>query len=248
MEGIKPTLHRWGLPRAMKFDNGQPFADTTANMIPPLALWLLGIGIELIYNRPNSPQANAKVERCQGTSARWAEPGQMASAAQLKQRLEEVCYDHVFRYPTRVCGGNTRIVCFPELLQNPKPFQPEQFDLDKVMAAYEKSDRLLIFNNNGSATIGWGNVKSVNEKIYARLSNVSLEITGLRVEILSANAAYVSCKWKQTQENDGKLENASGRMTLVYKLIGKEWKIVHRHTSPDNPDASRPLFPSERTN
>lgn len=124
----------------------------------------------------------------------------------------------------------------------------KQVDLDKVMAAYEKSDRLLIFNNNGSATIGWGNVKSVNEKIYARLSNVSLEITGLRVEILSANAAYVSCKWKQTQENDGKLENASGRMTLVYKLIGKEWKIVHRHTSPDNPDASRPLFPSERTN
>lgn len=124
----------------------------------------------------------------------------------------------------------------------------KQVDLDKVMAAYEKSDRLLIFNNNGSATIGWENVRSVNEKIYARLSNVSLEITGLRVEMLSANTAYVSCKWKQSQENDGKLENASGRMTLVYKLIGKEWKIVHRHTSPDNPDASRPVFPSERTN
>ncbi|MBK6749466.1 MAG: nuclear transport factor 2 family protein [Pyrinomonadaceae bacterium] len=124
----------------------------------------------------------------------------------------------------------------------------KQVDLDKVMAAYEKSDRLLIFNNNGSATIGWENVRSVNEKIYARLSNVSLEITGLRVEMLSANTAYVSCKWKQTQENDGKLESASGRMTLVYKLIGKEWKVVHRHTSPDNPDATRPVFPSERTN
>ncbi|MGB5014506.1 MAG: nuclear transport factor 2 family protein [Pyrinomonadaceae bacterium] len=124
----------------------------------------------------------------------------------------------------------------------------KQVDLDKVMAAYEKSDRLLIFNNNGSATIGWENVRSVNEKIYARLSNVSLEITGLRVEMLSANTAYVSSKWKQTQENDGKLESASGRMTLVYKLIGKEWKVVHRHTSPDNPDATRPVFPSERTN
>ena len=116
------------------------------------------------------------------------------------------------------------------------------------MAAYKKSDRLLNFNNNGSATIGWENVRSVNEQIYARLSNVSLEITGLRVEMLSANTAYVSCKWKQTQENDGKLESASGRMTLVYKLIGKEWKVVHRHTSPDNPDATRPVFPSERTN
>jgi len=30
----------------------------------------------------------------------------------------------------------------------------KQVDVDKVMDSYEKSDRLLIFNNNGSATIG----------------------------------------------------------------------------------------------
>ena len=124
----------------------------------------------------------------------------------------------------------------------------KQVDVDKVMAAYEKSDRLLIFNNNGSATIGWDNVKKVNETIYAKLKNVSLEITGLRVEMLGTKAAYVSCKWIQSQENDGKLENASGRMTLIFKLIGKDWKISHRHTSPDKPDATRPVFPSERIN
>ena len=61
-EGLKPMLYSWGLPGAMKFDNGQPFADTAGNMIPPLALWLLGNGIEPIYNRPNSPRDNAKVE------------------------------------------------------------------------------------------------------------------------------------------------------------------------------------------
>ena len=124
----------------------------------------------------------------------------------------------------------------------------KQVDADKVMAAYEKSERLLIFNNNGSVTIGWDNVKSVNETIYAKLKNVSLEITGLRIEMLGAKSAYVSCKWIQSQENDGKLENASGRMTLIYKLIGKDWKITHRHTSPDKPDATRPVFPSERIN
>ena len=31
----------------------------------------------------------------------------------------------------------------------------KQVDAGKVMASYEKSDRLLIFNNNGTATIGW---------------------------------------------------------------------------------------------
>jgi ketosteroid isomerase-like protein len=119
-------------------------------------------------------------------------------------------------------------------------------DLNKVMGVYEKSPRLLVFNNNGTATQGWDEVKSVNEKIYAKLSNVTLDITGLRIEMLGKTAAYVTCKWKQTQENNGKLEDSSGRMTLVFKLIGKDWKVTHRHTSPDRPDATRPVFPSER--
>ncbi len=119
-------------------------------------------------------------------------------------------------------------------------------DLDKVMGVYEKSPRLLIFNNNGTATQGWDEVKSVNEKIYAKLSHVTLDVTGVRIEMLGPKAAYVTCKWKQTQENNGKMEESSGRMTLVFKLIGKDWKITHRHTSPDKPDATRPVFPSER--
>lgn len=122
----------------------------------------------------------------------------------------------------------------------------KQVDAAKVMSTYEKSDRLLVFNNNGSATIGWENVKSNVEASYAKVSNVTLDITGLRVELLGKTAAYVSCKWKQTQENNGTVENSAGRMTLVFKLVGKEWKITHRHTSPDRPDASRPVFPSER--
>jgi len=116
------------------------------------------------------------------------------------------------------------------------------------MASYEKSDRLLIFNNNGSATIGWENVRSNVTSSYAKVANVTLDVTGLRVEMLGKTAAYVTCKWKQSQEYEGKLENAAGRMTLSFRLIGKDWKIIHRHTSPDRPDATRPVFPSEREN
>lgn len=122
----------------------------------------------------------------------------------------------------------------------------KQADVDKVMSTYEKSDRLLIFNNNGSATIGWENVKSNVAASYAKVSNVTLDVTGLRVELLGKNSAYVSCKWKQSQENNGTVENSSGRMTLIFSLKGKDWKIVHRHTSPDRPDSTRPVFPSER--
>ena len=124
----------------------------------------------------------------------------------------------------------------------------KQADAEKVMSVYEKSDRILFFNNNGSATIGWEEMKKQRENLYVNTKDVTLDITGLRIEMLGTTSAYVSCKWKQTQVYKEKMEEASGRMTVVFKLIGKEWKAVHLHTSPDNPPATRPVFPSEREN
>lgn len=121
-----------------------------------------------------------------------------------------------------------------------------QADVDKVMSVYDNSDRTLFFNNNGSVTIGWQQMKENRESSYAKTKNVTLETTGVRVELLGPRAAYVSCKWKQSQEYDGDLESASGRMTLIFKLIGKDWKVVHLHTSPDNVPVSRPVLDSER--
>ena len=122
----------------------------------------------------------------------------------------------------------------------------KQVDAAKVMDAYENSPRLMVFNNNGTTTIGWESVNTNVRLAYSKISNVTIDISGLQISMLGNNGAYVFCRWKQTQENEGKLEDASGRMTLVYKLVGKDWKITHRHTSPDNPAASRPVFPSER--
>lgn len=123
-----------------------------------------------------------------------------------------------------------------------------QADAAKVMSVYEKSDRILFFNNNGSATIGWDTMRQNRESLYSKTKNVTLDITGLRIEMLGKTAAYLTCKWKQSDEVDGKLESASGRMTLVFKMIGKDWKVVHLHTSPDNPPPSRPVLPSEKEN
>jgi ketosteroid isomerase-like protein len=122
----------------------------------------------------------------------------------------------------------------------------KQVDVDKLMSVYENSDRTLFFNNNGSVTMGWAQMKENRTSSYAKTKNVTLETTGVRVEMLSPTSAYVSFKWKQTQEFDGKLESASGRTTLIFKLIGKAWKIVHVHTSPDNAPVTRPVFDSER--
>lgn len=123
-----------------------------------------------------------------------------------------------------------------------------QVDVEKVMGVYDKNDRILFFNYSGSATIGWENMRANRESLYSKIKDVTLDITGKRIEMLSKTSAYATCKWRQSQVYDGKLESSTGRMTLVFKLVGKDWKVVHLHTSPDTPPATRTVVPSEKDN
>ena len=124
----------------------------------------------------------------------------------------------------------------------------EQADAEKVMGVYENSDRTLFFNYNGTATIGWQNMMDNRKSSYADRKNVNLDPTGVRVEMLSPTSYSVSCNWKQTQEFKGELENSTGRMTLIFKKIGKNWKVVHLHTSPDTALDKIVIPASEREN
>jgi ketosteroid isomerase-like protein len=124
----------------------------------------------------------------------------------------------------------------------------KQSDVEKVMSVYDKSPRTLFFNSDGSITMGWDTMKTVREPRYAVTKNVTLEVEGIRVEMLGTSAAYVSCTWKQSQEFNGKLENASGRMTLIFKLVKKDWKVVHLHTSPNTRRPDRTYLENDPPN
>ncbi len=83
-----------------------------------------------------------------------------------------------------------------------------QVDAGKVADAYEVNPRLLVFNNNGSATIDSETVRTNTAATYAKLKNVSIDITGTRVEMLGERAAYLTCKWTQSQENAGRADRS----------------------------------------
>ncbi len=120
-------------------------------------------------------------------------------------------------------------------------------DVEIVTGAYQNSPQTLYFNNNGSVTRGWEQDRKNREARYSDVTNVKLDLRDVRVEMLGTSGAFVSCLWTQTQDYKGTSESASGRMTLVFRKVGNAWKVVHLHTSPDNPPATRPVFPSERT-
>lgn len=119
-------------------------------------------------------------------------------------------------------------------------------DAAAVAKLFWNSPQLTVFNNNGTVTKSWEQARSNRESLYAKVSDVKLDVRDVRVKTLGPTGAVVTCLWEQSQTADGQPERATGRLTVVYQKLGTDWKIVHTHTSPDRPDPSR-LLPSERT-
>jgi ketosteroid isomerase-like protein len=118
-------------------------------------------------------------------------------------------------------------------------------DVNAVMSVYWNSPQLILFNNNGTVTRTWAQVRSNRMSSYPNLSNVTLEVRDERVQMLGRDAALLTCLWTQSQTYRGTPETATGRLTLVFRRAGTSWKVIHAHTSPDAPDPSR-VPPSER--
>lgn len=121
-----------------------------------------------------------------------------------------------------------------------------QADVKAVSNVYWNSPRLILFNSNGSVTKGWDQMRRNRESSYKDVKDVKLTTRDVSITMLGRDGAVVSCLWTQSQTFRGEPETASGRMTLVFRRVGKEWKAIHLHTSPDRPEPAR-VAPSERT-
>ncbi|HEY6122831.1 MAG TPA: nuclear transport factor 2 family protein, partial [Pyrinomonadaceae bacterium] len=119
-------------------------------------------------------------------------------------------------------------------------------NVNAVTSVYWNSPRLALFNNNGTVTKGWDQLRKNRESSYPDVKDVKLDVRDLSVTMLGRDAAVVTCLWNQSQTYKGTPESATGRMTLVFKRVGNEWKVIHLHTSPEAPPAST-VMPSEQT-
>jgi ketosteroid isomerase-like protein len=121
----------------------------------------------------------------------------------------------------------------------------ERSDVEAVMSLYWNSSQLTVFNNNGTVTRGWEQVRANRASSYPDAKNVKIETRDVRVQMLGASGAVVTCLWRQSQDFRGTPESSTGRLTVVFRLINNGWKIVHTHSSPEAPDPSR-LAPSDQ--
>ena len=118
-------------------------------------------------------------------------------------------------------------------------------DVKAVSNVYWNSPRLILFNNNGTVTKGRDQMRMNRESSYKDLKDVKLDVRDISITMLGRDAAVVSCLWTQSQTYKDTPETATGRMTLVFRRVGKDWKAIHLHTSPDKPEPSR-VLPSEQ--
>ena len=116
-------------------------------------------------------------------------------------------------------------------------------DVKAATNAYQNTPRLLLFNYNGTVTKGWDQLKANREASYPQMKDVKLDVRDVRVTMLSPTSAFITCQWTQSMTFNGVPETDSGRMTIVFRKIGKDWKAVHLHTSPDSTTASEQNTP-----
>jgi hypothetical protein len=135
---LRKCFERWGLPLSVRVDNGYPWGSC-GELPTPLALWLIGLSVGVIWNPPRRPQDNGVVERSQGIAGNWAEPGRCRDVAKLQQRLDEEdqvqreCYPHA--------GFASRLEAYPGLAHSGRRYsaawERENWSWQRILACLE---------------------------------------------------------------------------------------------------------------
>jgi transposase len=125
---LRLSFTEWGLPDQIGVDHDSVFYDNTTKSPFPTRfhLWLLALGVKLIFGRPGQPTDQATVERSHQTWAWQALEGQTFSTWEhLQQYLEQRRHFLNHQLPCRTWGDLPPLVACPGVLQPRRLYRPE---------------------------------------------------------------------------------------------------------------------------
>jgi putative transposase len=181
---------KWGLPQAIKTDNGDPFGVPSRDVIPIMSLWLTGWGINPILNRPRHPQDNAKVERAQGTSSRWAEIEKATDAQDLQQRLDIIITEQRDKYQVKRLKYAARTKVFPELYENKRLFADKTFDIQAAYAFLSSKTLQRKVSSTGIIAL-YSKHLQVHQKLKGQYVFVKFNIQKTGWDIVNSNNEFL---------------------------------------------------------
>lgn len=147
---VNLCFKRWGLPQQIKIDNGFPFVNPKYPNIPTKAkLWWIGLGINVIQNRPRCPQENGAVECLQGIMNCWSNPKGYSTIETFQKRLDEESdfQRNSYRMPNK--QNYTRKELFPELETNKRRYDPKNFQMEHIYQYLSKQVWTRKVNSSG---------------------------------------------------------------------------------------------------
>lgn len=143
---------RWGLPTAIRSDNGAPFASSGLGGLTKLSAYFLRLGIELERIRPGHPEENGRHERMHRTlKAETARPAR-ANLLQQQERFDDWGHEYNHERPHQALDMKRPAELFAP--------SPRTLPTDLPELAYPLHDDVLRVSNWGDIKIaGLGPVK-----------------------------------------------------------------------------------------
>jgi transposase InsO family protein len=145
MRVFERLFHEYGLPSAIRSDNGTPFASTGLAGLSRLSVWWMRLGIRLERIPPGKPQHNGQHERMHRTlKAETTKPAEATFVAQ-QRRFDDWREDFNTERPH-------------EALDNAVPaalYTPSQRSMPSKLKEYEYPPHLLLRLVHNQGAIKW---------------------------------------------------------------------------------------------
>jgi len=176
---LRLAFTEWGLPDRIAVDHDSVFYDNTCKSPFPTRfhLWLLALGVDLVFGRHGRPTDQATVERSHQTWAWQALEGQtFAEWKQLRAYLVQRRHFLNYQLPCRTLGNRPPLVAHPDALQPRRLYRPEWekelLELSRVYDYLAKGQWFRRVSQVGTVSLG--------HQIYGlglKWSRESVEIT-----------------------------------------------------------------------
>ena len=142
---FEATFRRYGLPNAIRSDNGTPFAARSIAGLSRLSVWWMKLGIKLERTEPASPQQNGRHERMHRTLK--AETTRPAGTSMLQQQERFDTFQDIYnnKRPHEALDQRPPADFYrPSAVRYPEPIPEPQYPLHDIVVRVRPSGHIYV--------------------------------------------------------------------------------------------------------
>jgi len=148
IEGVLPAFaavfRTFGLPLAIRCDNGSPFGSRGAGGLTRLSAWWVKLGVEPHFIRPASPQENGRHERMHRTLKEQTARPAAANAAEQQARFDVFRRHYNEERPHEALGQQLPMEVYtPSLRPFPDRLEDPWYDADHQVRRVRSSGEIM---------------------------------------------------------------------------------------------------------